>query len=155
VLTGAGGESSIIWGKTEMLSASRSKAMVLVVEDDDVTCELLTQLLLTSGFDVVAAPTGEWALLALCQHSEEIDWLVSKVSLPGLVCGWILADEYRQHHPDRPVILIPPIFELTKMSSGQVVFVPPGAPMRVLEVLQALRTPETACVLSFREAKAA
>lgn len=122
-----------------MLSASRSKATVLVVEDDAITRELLAQLLLTGGFDVITAPTGERALLALCQHRDEIDWLVSEVRLPGLVCGWMLADEYRQHHLDHPAVLIPPNFDPTKMSSEKVVFVPPGAPMRVLEVLQALK----------------
>src|SRR5689334_15838898 len=120
-----------------MLSASRCKAMVLVVEDDAITRELLIQLLSTGGFDAISAPTGERALLALCHHGNEIDWLVTKVSLPGLVCGWMLADEYRQHHPDRPAVLMPPIFDPIRMSSEQVVFVPSGAPMRVLEVLQA------------------
>jgi CheY-like chemotaxis protein len=138
-----------------MLPASRSKATVLVVEDDVITHELLTQLLLTDGFDVVAAPTGERALLALCQHGNEIDWLVSKVSLPGLVCGWILVDEYRRHHPDRPALLIPRIFEPVKITSEHVVFVPPEAPMRTLELLQALRNPESAYVLPLRKAKAA
>lgn len=138
-----------------MLSASRSKATVLVVEDDAIPRELLTQLLLTGGFDVITAPTGERALLALCQHGEQIDWLVSKVALPGLVCGWILAEEYYQHHSDRPVVLIPALFDPGKMSSDRVVYVPPEAPMRVLEVLQALRRPEPACVLPFPEAGAA
>jgi len=138
-----------------MLSASRSKAVVLVVEDDAIARELLAQLLLTGGFDVIAAQAGEQALLTLCRYGGEIDWLVSKVGLPGLVCGWMLADEYRQHHSDRPVVLIPPLFEPARMSSDQVVFVPPGAPMRVLEVLQALKNPEPVCVLPFREVKAA
>ncbi|MFL5156848.1 MAG: response regulator, partial [Microvirga sp.] len=83
-----------------MLSASRSRATVLVVEDDAITRELLAQLLQTSGFEVMASPNGERALLTLCQQGDEIDWLVSKVSLPGLVCGWILKDEYQSHHPD-------------------------------------------------------
>lgn len=132
-----------------MLPAYRSKATVLVVEDDAIPRELLAQLLLTSGFDVVAVPTGERALLALCRHGNQIDWLVSKVSLPGLVCGRMLAEEYHQHHSDRHVVLIPPQFDPAKMSSDRLVFVPPGSPMRVLEVLQALKSPELACVLPF------
>ncbi|WP_052954865.1 response regulator [Microvirga vignae] len=138
-----------------MLSASRSKATVLVVEDDAITRELLTQLLRAGGFEVIATSTGERALLTLCQLGGEIDWLVSKVSLPGLVCGWILTDEYREHHPDRPVLLISPMPDPAKISSEQVVLVPPEAPMRVLEVLQALKNPEPICVLPFRRSKAA
>jgi len=138
-----------------MLSASRSKATVLVVEDEAIPRELLTQLLRTAGFEVMAAATGERALLSLCQGGEAIDWLVSKLSLPGLVCGWILADEYREHHPDRPVLLISPTSTPATLSSERVVLVPPAAPLRILEALQALQQPEPACVLPFPGARAA
>lgn len=137
-----------------MLSASRSKATVLVVEDDAIARELLAQLLQTGGFEVIAAATGERALLILCQQGDEIDWLVSKVALPGLVCGWILKDEYHQHYPDRPVLLIAPI-NPAAMPSAHAIVVPPAAPMKALEVLQALRNPEAAQVLPFPNSKAA
>lgn len=137
-----------------MLSASRSKATVLVVEDDAIARELLAQLLQTGGFEVIAAATGERALLILCQQGDEIDWLVSKVTLPGLVCGWILKDEYHEHHPDRPVLLVAPI-NPAEMPSARSIVVPPAAPMRALEVLQALRNPEAAQVLPFPNSKAA
>ena len=137
-----------------MVSASRSKATVLVVEDDALVRELLTQLLCAGGFDVIAVPAGDRALLILCQLGEEIDWLVSKVGLPGLVCGWILADEYHEHHPDRPALLLSELDPAEK-PSAQAVFIPPVAPMRVLEVLQALKSPEPAQVLQFPTTKAA
>jgi CheY-like chemotaxis protein len=137
-----------------MVSASRSKATVLVVDDDALTRELLTQLLQAGGFDVVAVPAGDRALLILCQLGEEIDWLVSKVSLPGLVCGWILADEYREHHPNRPALLLSDLDPAEKPSANAVL-IPPLAPMRVLEVLQALKSPEPAQVLQFPITKAA
>jgi CheY-like chemotaxis protein len=138
-----------------MLSASPSKETVLVVEDDAIIRELLTQLLLTGGFDVLSTSTGDRALLTLCQMGAEIDWLVSEASLPGLVCGWILTDEYRKHHPDRPVLLISPMADPARMSSEQVVLVPPATPMRVLEVLRALKNPAPMCVLPFRRPEAA
>ena len=125
-----------------MASASRPRHTVLVVEDDGISRELLAQVLQTGGFDVIATSTGERALLTLCQQGDEIDWLVSKVRLPGLVCGWLLADEYHTHHPDRAALLIPHTLNLAKMPSAHAVFVPPATPMRVLEVLKALRTPE-------------
>jgi len=137
-----------------MLSASRSRATVLVVEDDAITRELLAQLLQTSGFEVMASPNGERALLILCQQGDEIDWLVSKVNLPGLVCGWILKDEYQSHHPDRPVLLIAAL-DPAEIPSAHAVFVPPASPVRVLEVLQALRGPEAVQVLPFPSSKAA
>ena len=137
-----------------MLSASRSKATVLVVDDDALARELLAQMLQTGGFDVIAKATGEQALLILCQQGDEIDWLVSKVRLPGLVCGCILKDEYHEHHPGRPVLLIAPQ-NPTGPSPFDAVFIPPSAPMRALEVLQALACPEPAQVVRFPASKAA
>jgi CheY-like chemotaxis protein len=138
-----------------MLSASRSKATVLVVEDDAVTRELLAHLLQTGGYDVIAVSTGERALLVLCQLGVEIDWLVSKASLPGLVCGSILADEYHEHHPSRPVLVISPLNPVDAPSLATTIFIPQGAPMRALEALQALKNPEPAQVLQFPVTKAA
>ncbi len=137
-----------------MLTDSRPKATVLIVEDDAVTRELLAQLLQTGGFHVIVAPTGERGLLLLSQQGDEIDWLVSKVSLPGLVCGWILEDEYHQHHPDRPALLLSPASP-ADMPSAHAVFIQPAAPMRVLEVLQALKNPVAAQVVQFPSSKAA
>jgi len=137
-----------------MASASHSKARVLVVEDDALARELLAQLLRAGGFDVIAVPAGDRALLILCQLGEEIDWLVSKVGLPGLVCGWILADEYHEHHPDRPALLLSALHPADKPSANAI-FIPPVALIRVLEVLQALKSPEPAQMLQFPTTKAA
>ena len=138
-----------------MVSASRPKTTVLIVDDDALARELLTQLLQTGGFDVIAVPNGERALLILCQLAEEIDWLVSKVALPGLVCGWILTDEYHEHHSDRPVLLISPLAPPNVSSSARAVFIPPAAPMRVLEALQGLKHPEPMQILPFPATHAA
>jgi CheY-like chemotaxis protein len=138
-----------------MVSASRSRATVLIVDDDALARELLAQLLRTGGFDVIPVPTGEQALLVLCRHSREIDWLVSKVALPGLVCGRILTDEYQQHHSDRPVLLIAPCDSSDVRSSAKAVFIPPAAPMDVLEALKSLQRSEPAMVLQFPAASAA
>jgi CheY-like chemotaxis protein len=51
-----------------MLSAPRPRDTVLVVDDDDSSRDLLAQVLETGGFDVIAASTGERALLTLCQR---------------------------------------------------------------------------------------
>ena len=34
-----------------------------------------------------------------------IDWLYTRADLPGLVDGWILADEYHDHRPDRAAVI--------------------------------------------------
>jgi CheY-like chemotaxis protein len=138
-----------------MPSASRPRHTVLVVEDDGISRELIAQVLQTGGFNVIAASTGEQALLTLCQQGGEIEWLVSKVRLPGLVCGWILADEYHTHHPDRVALLVSPALNTTKMPSAHAVFVPPATPIKILEALKALRTPEVAPVRILSSSQAA
>ena len=138
-----------------MPSASRPRHTVLVVEDDGISRELIAQVLQTGGFDVIAASTGERALLTLCQQGDEIDWLVSKIKLPGLVCGWLLADEYHTHHPDRVPLLVSPASNTTKMPSAHAIFIPPATPMKVLEVLKALRAPEVARVHASSSSQAA
>ncbi len=129
-----------------MPSATRPRDTVLVVEDDGISRELIAQVLQTGGFDVIATSTGERALLTLCQQGDEIDWFVSKVKLPGLVCGWMLADEYHTHHPDRAALLVSPTLNTTKMPPVHAIFLAPGTPMKVLEALKAMRAPEAAPV---------
>ncbi|GEO18591.1 hypothetical protein MAE02_62870 [Microvirga aerophila] len=113
-------------------------ATVLVVENDPITRELLENILQTAGCQVLAVPTGNAGLLSLCQQQAQIDWLVTRVRLPGLVDGWLLADEYHRHNPDRPVILLSGEILEADCPSVDAVLVVPHAPMMVLETLKGL-----------------
>ena len=77
---------------------------VLVVEDEAVTRELLVQMLQTGGFEVLAADTGERAFRMMRAWRGRLDLLFTETRLPGLVDGWILGDEFRRSHPQRPII---------------------------------------------------
>lgn len=77
---------------------------VLVVEDNDVLLEIVSAAFERRGLSVVKATTGEEALSILREQASAIDWLFTDISLPGVVNGWIVADEYRLSHPLRPVI---------------------------------------------------
>jgi hypothetical protein len=59
------------------------------------------------------------------------------------VDGWLLADEYHRHNPDRPVVLLSEEILKTEYPPVDAVFVPPHAPMRVLETLKRLASSET------------
>ncbi|WP_201863437.1 response regulator [Microvirga soli] len=120
-----------------------ASATVLVVENDPITRELLENILHTAGCQVLAASTGNAGLLSLCQLQAQIGWLVTRVGLPGLVDGWLLADEYHRHNPDRPVVLLSEEILETDCPSVDAVFVPPHAPMMVLETLKGLALSET------------
>jgi CheY-like chemotaxis protein len=121
-----------------MTSVAHSPNTVLVVDDDPVAGELSANLLRTGGFQVVSAATGSTGLLTLCRHQSAVDWLVAKVKLPGLIDGWLLADEYHRHHGDRPAILLSGEMERSECPSVDALFIPPVSPMRVLETLKAL-----------------
>ena len=120
-----------------------ASANVLVVENDPITRELLEGVLRTAGCQVLSVPTGNAGLLSLCQQQAQIDWLVTRVRLPGLVDGWLLADEYHRHNPDRPVILVSETIPDAECPSVDAVFIPPHAPEMVLETLKGLALSET------------
>jgi hypothetical protein len=54
---------------------------------------------------VISVDTGERAFLALRDWSRPVDWLYTRANLPGLIDGWILADEYHDRHPTRALVV--------------------------------------------------
>jgi CheY-like chemotaxis protein len=78
---------------------------ILVADDNPVFREALAQRLRTLGHDVITAETGERAFLVLRNWSRPIGWLYTRAALPGLIDGWILADEYHDTYRNRKVIL--------------------------------------------------
>jgi CheY-like chemotaxis protein len=80
------------------------KLRVLVVENEPIAREILSDLLKMAGYDVLSAPTGEHALLLLVQERGRIDCLFTALELPGLVDGWMLADEFRVVDAALPVV---------------------------------------------------
>jgi CheY-like chemotaxis protein len=83
----------------------RGRQWVLVAVEDPISRELVAQMLHLAGFSALLAPTGERALLLLREHRGAVDWLVISLSLPGLVDGPILRDEFQSVHPGRPALL--------------------------------------------------
>jgi CheY-like chemotaxis protein len=80
------------------------KLRVLIVEDEPIAREILGDLLKMAGYDVLSAHTGEQALLTLLQERGRIHCLFTAVELPGLVDGWMLADEFRVTDATRPIV---------------------------------------------------
>lgn len=76
---------------------------VLVVEDNEILLETIAAVFEREGLDVLTATTGEDALALLREHGAGIDWLFTDIVLPGVIDGWMVADEYRLSHPLRPV----------------------------------------------------
>jgi CheY-like chemotaxis protein len=87
-----------------LVETGAGKLRVLVVEDEPIAREILSDLLKMAGYEVLSARTGEQALLTLVQERGRIDCLFTAVDLPGLVDGWMLADELRVVNPALPVV---------------------------------------------------
>ena len=78
---------------------------ILVVDDRHIFRETLAQSLREAGYQVTTAETGVKAFFALRDWSRPVDWLYTRASLPSLIDGWILADEYHDYQKDRAVII--------------------------------------------------
>lgn len=76
---------------------------VLLVEDDDDNRELMAEVLIASGFDVLSAATGQDGLKTLSEHS--VDVVVTDVGMPGMG-GLELAKAAKQIAPTVPVVIV-------------------------------------------------
>ncbi len=106
---------------------------ILVVDDNIIFRNSLTGWLRDLGYEVIAAETGEIAFVELRGWPRRIGWLYSRARLPGLICGWILADEYHDIHPHRAAVLSSA--ESKTSSQGHIVLQDP-TPAAVLEALR-------------------
>jgi CheY-like chemotaxis protein len=119
------------------------KQRILVVEDEPISRQLLSELLRMAGYDVVAAHSGEEALLTVTRERGRLDGLFTAVDLPGLVDGWMVADEFRSAQPARPVVFASAADPVQARPRQGVAFVRrPTAPPEVVEALnEVMRRP--------------
>ena len=117
------------------------KQRVLVVEGEPISRQLLAELLRMAGYDAVVAHSGEEALLILTRERGRLDGLFTAVELPGLVDGWMVADEFRSAQPARPIVFASDAVQPRPRPAA--VFVRcPTAPPEVVEALnEAMRRP--------------
>src|SRR4051812_34353581 len=118
-----------------MTDKAVNRQRVLVVEDDAKTRERVGEALAQAGFGPTLAGTGEQGLLLLREWPRRINWLYTKTELPGLVDGWILADEFHQAHPSRPVVYGVPANGKRLARGKDIVLETPVPPMKVAEGL--------------------
>jgi CheY-like chemotaxis protein len=108
---------------------------ILVVDNNPIFRETLAQWLRAAGYDVTAADTGEHAFLILRDWQHPMGWLYTRAGLPILIDGWILADEYHDTYPTRPVVIAAP--EARASACGDIVLGQPS-PAAVLEIIRQL-----------------
>ena len=120
---------------TGLTNKAESRERVLVVDDDRETREQLGMALAQARFDPVLAATGEQGLVLLREWPRRIGWLYTKAELPGLVDGLILAEEFHQAHPSRPVLYGVPRHARHQSPQRGIALSTPVSPRRVAEVL--------------------
>jgi DNA-binding NtrC family response regulator len=84
---------------------AKVQELILLVDDNAIVCNALADRFRAANFEVIATASGEAGFRALRDWSRKVDWLYVRANLPGLVDGWILADEYHDLHPDRSVVI--------------------------------------------------
>jgi CheY-like chemotaxis protein len=116
-------------------TGAEDRLRVLVVEDEPIAREILADLLKMAGYHVLSAHTGEQALLTLVQERGRIDCLFTAVELPGLVDGWVLADEFRVTDAALPVVFATRSKPLRSRRSQEAFVARPVLPPKAVEAV--------------------
>jgi len=80
----------------------RKQVWVLVVEDETLIRLLAADILRDAGFEVVAASHAGEALTIL-KSTDQIDFVLTDIMMPGSMNGIALGDWIRIHRPGLPV----------------------------------------------------
>jgi two-component system, cell cycle sensor histidine kinase and response regulator CckA len=78
---------------------------ILLVEDEDALRELAAEVLLTAGYNVLAARNGQEALTLAEQHPGRIDLLLADVVMPHMG-GRELAERLKPLRPEARVLFV-------------------------------------------------
>ncbi len=76
---------------------------ILVVDDEQMMCTLLTKILSREGYQVKTADGGEAALALL--EKEQFNLVISDMKMPGMD-GFELLKRIKQNYPDIGVIIM-------------------------------------------------
>jgi CheY-like chemotaxis protein len=83
----------------------RGSETVLAVDDDPTTLELVEKVLISYGYRVLSAASGEEALEMVTAQPEKIDLLLTDVMLPGMK-GQDLARKLIADRPDVSILFM-------------------------------------------------
>ena len=119
-----------------------SPANILIVEDMELVRDLIVEVLEGSGHHVVAAASGEEALVLTQDSSRPLDLILTDLQLPG-INGCDLAKRVRRTHPDAKIVFMSgyapdDIHELDPHEIGDAFLTKPIRPRRLLATLHGL-----------------
>src|SRR5690606_35813572 len=82
----------------------RGHECVLVVEDEAAVREMVRDVLVRRGFDVVEAGSGREALEVWAAAGDRVDLVLTDIMMPGGMNGLELVTHLRAHRPDLKAI---------------------------------------------------
>jgi CheY-like chemotaxis protein len=115
-----------------------SSATVLVVEDEALISEMLSDALADHGFHVHAVADAGDALRYLCSGCPA-DVLFTDINLPGSMDGAMLAEQARAMRPDLPVVFASgrwSLLESLRALPGTACLAKPYSPARACSVVE-------------------
>lgn len=114
---------------------------VMVVDDDDLFLEMLTDALRINGFTPLGVAGGQQALEEL--QKGDVDAVITDIRMPGM-SGLDLLDTLKQERPDLPVVLVTaflsdsPLDKTDPVKRADAVLEKPFQVDRIVEVLHEL-----------------
>ncbi|MBV7330914.1 response regulator [Chloroflexi bacterium TSY] len=90
--------------KTEIQHRFYQNKTALLIEDEESVRDLVAQILLASGFQVITAPDGEKALSLLKDSSISLDLLITDVVMPGKYNGRETVQKIAPLYPDLQIL---------------------------------------------------
>jgi CheY-like chemotaxis protein len=111
-------------------------ALALVVEDDQLQREMLSELLSDGNMDVIQCETAEAAELVIAHSGAELRLLVTDVQLAGPGDGLELARFAKQQFPHLTVIVVSGQ-EQSRLPAGVRFFRKPFRPTELLQAASA------------------
>jgi DNA-binding NtrC family response regulator len=99
----ASSRSGAVPAKMEAERIPKQKGRILIVDDDETICTLLSFLIKKEGFEPLVAQSGEQALKTV--RSETTDLLLVDIRMPGMD-GMEVLRQVKELDPELPVVLI-------------------------------------------------
>jgi len=115
--------------------------LILLVEDDVLTQELLVEALEQAGFSTLVSGDAQEAVLLVEGDGAEIGGLVTDINLDCGMDGWELACTAREHVGDLPVVYISGASGHEWVSRGvpnSLMITKPFAPAQIVVALSSL-----------------
>lgn len=110
---------------------------ILLVEDDVLIRETLTDMLQDDGLQVLAAASADEALGIAAEA--DFDLLMTDIRMPGRTNGWDLAEHCRVSHPELPVIYMTGYSDVTSRPvEGSIMLRKPFDIARVATMIRSL-----------------